>query len=661
MHAVVLVGGFGTRLRPLTNTIPKPMLPVGHVPLIVRLLRRLERGGVDQATLALGFRPEPFMDAFPEQRCGGVELRYAVEPEPLDTGGAIRFAADHAGIDSTFVVANGDVLTDVDVGELVALHHDRGAEATVHLIAVDDPSAFGVADLADDGRILRFVEKPPAGTAPSHLVNAGTYVFEPSVLELIPPGGRVSVERDTFVRLVERGTVFGVHRQVYWLDAGRPEQYLQANLDLLDGHGQEHSQAVATGAIVAPDAAVERSLVGRDATVGAGARLVGSVVLPGGRIGADASVEDSVVMGAVGDGATLRSVVVGAEGEVPPGAILTAVSVPDPAEHIASDSAEETAEHVDDELAAVPDGPLRRPLVVVGGAGFIGSHLVERLLADGAVVDVVDDLSTGSLAALGEARATARAAGGELHIQTLDACSPEFAELIALRRPTTIYHLALLPGHDAPPREQGRGFTAMLAVLEAARAAGVEKVIVALPATALYGHPSGRDLPLKEGTLQARGVRGVVAKAIVDLLTAYREQFAVEFTALALTSVYGPRQQAGRGVVATAIAAAEAGAPFAVTGDGRQTRDFVYVDDVVDALARAGRRGSGLVVNVGTGVQTSLRELWAHVAPGGPPTAAAPGRADELARFAVSPVRARIHLGWAPWTSLVEGLAVLRA
>jgi NDP-sugar pyrophosphorylase family protein/nucleoside-diphosphate-sugar epimerase len=660
MHAVVLVGGFGTRLRPLTNTIPKPMLPVGHVPLIVRLLRRLERGGVDQATLALGFRPEPFIDAFPEQRCGGVELRYAVEPEPLDTGGAIRFAADHAGIDSTFVVANGDVLTDVDVGELVALHHDRGAEATVHLIAVDDPSAFGVAELADDGRILRFVEKPPAGTAPSHLVNAGTYVFEPSVLELIPPGRPVSVERDTFVRLVERGTVFGVHRQVYWLDAGRPEQYLHANLDLLDGHGQEHSQAVAPGAIVAPDAEVERSLVGRDATVGARARLVGSVVLPGARIGADASVEDSVVMGAVGDGATVRSVVVGAEGEVPSGATLTAVSVPDPAEPIAEASAKGTAEDVDSNAEA-PDVAIRRPLVVVGGAGFIGSHLVERLLADGAAVDVVDDLSTGSLAALGEARATARAAGGELHIQTLDACSAEFADLIALRRPSTIYHLALLPGHDAPPREQGRGFTSMLAVLEAARTAGVEKVIVALPATALYGHPSGRDLPLKEGTLRARGVRGVVATAIVDLLTAYREQFAVEFTALALTSVYGPGQQAGRGVVAAALAAAETGAPFAVTGDGRQTRDFVYVDDVVDALARAGRRGSGLVVNVGTGVQTSLRELWAHVAPDGPPTAAAPGRPDELARFAVSPVRARIHLGWAPWTSLADGLAVLRA
>jgi NDP-sugar pyrophosphorylase family protein/nucleoside-diphosphate-sugar epimerase len=583
-----------------------------------------------------------------------------VEPEPLDTGGAIRFAADHAGIDSTFVVANGDVLTDVDVGELVALHHDRGAEATVHLIAVDDPSAFGVAELADDGRILRFVEKPPAGTAPSHLVNAGTYVFEPSVLELIPPGRPVSVERDTFVRLVERGSVFGVHRQVYWLDAGRPEQYLHANLDLLDGHGQEHSQAVAPGAIVAPDAAVERSLVGRDATVGARARLVGSVVLPGARIGADASVEDSVVMGAVGDGATVRSVVVGAEGEVPSGATLTAVSVPDPAEPIAEASAKGTAEDVDSN-AESPDVAIRRPLVVVGGAGFIGSHLVERLLADGAAVDVVDDLSTGSLAALGEARATARAAGGELHIQTLDACSAEFADLIALRRPSTIYHLALLPGHDAPPREQGRGFTSMLAVLEAARTAGVEKVIVALPATALYGHPSGRDLPLKEGTLRARGVRGVVATAIVDLLTAYREQFAVEFTALALTSVYGPRQQAGRGVVAAALAAAEMGAPFAVTGDGRQTRDFVYVDDVVDALARAGRRGSGLVVNVGTGVQTSLRELWAHVAPDGPPTAAAPGRPDELARFAVSPVRARIHLGWAPWTSLADGLAVLRA
>jgi UDP-glucose 4-epimerase len=252
------------------------------------------------------------------------------------------------------------------------------------------------------------------------------------------------------------------------------------------------------------------------------------------------------------------------------------------------------------------------------------------------------------------------AGAGQLHIQTMDACTPELAALIALRRPTTIHHLALLGGHEQSALDHGRGFTSMLGVLEAARTAGVEKVVVALPATAIYGHPSGRELPVKEGALVARGVRGVVAKAIVDLLTTYRERYDVEFTALAVATVYGPRQRPAGGVVAAAVAAATDGTGFTVSGDGRQTRDFVYVDDVVDALARAGQRGSGLVVNVGTGVQTSVRDLWSQVAPGAAAAATTPARPDELGRFAVSPVRARIHLGWSPWTPLSEGLAALR-
>ena len=174
MRAVVLVGGFGTRLRPLTSTIPKPMLPVGHLPIIERLVTSLGRSGITEVTLALGFKPEPFVQAFPDGTCAGVAMRYAVEPEPLDTAGAIRFAADAAGIDETFVVVNGDILTDLDVSQLVHFHRAHAAEATIHLIAVPDPSAFGVVALDDDGRVLRFVEKPAPGTAPSNLINAGT-------------------------------------------------------------------------------------------------------------------------------------------------------------------------------------------------------------------------------------------------------------------------------------------------------------------------------------------------------------------------------------------------------------------------------------------------------------------------------------------------------
>ena len=252
MRAVVLVGGFGTRLRPLTFSVPKPMLPIGHVPMIERLVARLGRGGVTEVVLALGFRPEPFVESFPDGYCGDVALTYAVEPEPLDTAGAIRFAAEFAGIDDTFVVANGDVMTDLDVAELITAHRAFGAEATLHLIGVDDPSAFGVVDLADDGAVRAFVEKPAPGTEPSNLINAGTYVFEPSVLERIPAATKVSVERDTFQRVVADGGLYGLATDDYWIDAGVPALYRSANLDLLDGKRRtEHCEAIAPGAEVA--------------------------------------------------------------------------------------------------------------------------------------------------------------------------------------------------------------------------------------------------------------------------------------------------------------------------------------------------------------------------------------------------------------------------
>jgi UDP-glucose 4-epimerase len=187
----------------------------------------------------------------------------------------------------------------------------------------------------------------------------------------------------------------------------------------------------------------------------------------------------------------------------------------------------------------------------------------------------------------------------------------------------------------------------------------VEKVVVLLPATVLYGAPSARQLPVKEGEITPRGVRGVVAQGIVELLTSYREEHGIEFTALAATTVYGPRQLPQRGAVARLFDAATNGEPARLTGDGRQTRDFLYVDDVVDALVRTRQRGSGLVINVGTGVQTSLRDLAAMIG-GGPPPSFVAARPSELDRFSVSPVRARIHLGWAPWTSLADGLTALR-
>ncbi|MEX0846243.1 MAG: NAD-dependent epimerase/dehydratase family protein [Ilumatobacteraceae bacterium] len=295
--------------------------------------------------------------------------------------------------------------------------------------------------------------------------------------------------------------------------------------------------------------------------------------------------------------------------------------------------------------------------MVVGGAGFIGSHLVDRLLAEQHAVDVVDDLSTGTLANL----ASARTSGGEVKIHHLDACTDDFLSLVALREPEVVFHLGWLPPGRPQPAVLARGLHSTLNVLEAARLHGVAKVVTTLPAVALYGDVPVRDQPVKEGHAHApQGAAGVVAEAVAQLLAAYRADHDVEFSALALATVYGPRQRPDGGVVAAFAEAVVTGVPATIHGDGRQTRDFIFIDDVVDALARAAQRGSGLVINIGTGTPTSIRELWAAVA--GPDAATAQiGDVAKVgvARCSLAPTRARIHLSWAPWTDLRTGLAQL--
>lgn len=302
-------------------------------------------------------------------------------------------------------------------------------------------------------------------------------------------------------------------------------------------------------------------------------------------------------------------------------------------------------------------------IVVIGGAGFIGSHLVDRLLAEDHRVDVVDDLSTGSFANL----AMARSVGGDLKIHHLDVTSGEASTLIGMRRPDVIFHLAAFPRSAPSSQQMVQSFAGALNLLDAARRHGVGRIVVALPATALYGQPAANSLPVKEIDPTPRGTRGVVARAIIDLLAMYREQEMVDFAALAVSSVYGPRQRSDGGVVAAFVEAAARGVAPVFQGDGRQTRDFVHVDDVVDALVRATERSSGLVINIGTGQQTAIRDLWSAVARdradggSGLEPEIQPQRRDELFRFAVSPVRARIHLGWSPWTDLATGLDRLRS
>ena len=329
----MLVGGFGTRLRPLTLRTPKQMLPVVDRPMIEWVLAHLKEHGIDDAVLSLGYRPDAFEDAYPDGRCGGVSLHFAVDPEPLDTAGAIRYAAAEADIAERVVVINGDVLTDLDVTALIAFHEAAGAEATIALHKVDDPSRYGVVPTDDDGRVIAFVEKPPVGEAPSDRINAGTYVLEPSALERIPNGRRVSIERETFPAMVEDRTLFAMDDGgVYWLDGGTPETYLAAQLDLVAGRRGERPPAVAGSACVEDGATVEDAVVQRGALVRAGATVRGSVLLPGCVIGAGAMVLDSIVGPAaiVGTGAVIGEMTVIGDGAVvPDGAVLTGARFPD--------------------------------------------------------------------------------------------------------------------------------------------------------------------------------------------------------------------------------------------------------------------------------------------------------------------------------------------
>lgn len=333
MRAVVLVGGFGTRLRPLTNTTPKPLLPVVHVPIVERVIGGLARHGVTEAVLALGFRPDAFFAHYPDDRCSGVDLTYAVEREPLDTAGAIAFAAREAHVDETFIAVNGDVLTDLDVTALIAMHRARRAEATIALTPVDDPSAFGVVTTDADGRVRAFIEKPAPGTAPTDLINAGTYVLEPSVVERVEAGRKVSIEREIFPAMVSDGTLFARADDAYWLDTGRPDQYLQANLDYLDGRRGPAPSGIAAGAFIDPDATITRSVVGAGARIAAGAQVTDSVILPGAVIGHDAELLRTLCgRGAlVNRRARLVDVVLGDDVVVVVGGELTGVRVPEPA------------------------------------------------------------------------------------------------------------------------------------------------------------------------------------------------------------------------------------------------------------------------------------------------------------------------------------------
>lgn len=297
-------------------------------------------------------------------------------------------------------------------------------------------------------------------------------------------------------------------------------------------------------------------------------------------------------------------------------------------------------------------------ILVCGGAGFIGSHLVDRLVVEGHEVDVVDDLSTGSLLNLSEARN----ATGRFKFQNVAINSTEFGELVALRRPSVIINLATFTPARSNLTGAADSLDDAISVLEVARLMGVQKVVTALPAGLLYGEVPAKSSPVKEDYVgEPRTSEEVLARASAQIHRVYRDRHGVEFTVLAMANVYGTRQRPEDGVVAAFHDALAHGRPAIIHGTGKQTRDFLHIDDVVDALVRAIDKAGGLVLNVGTGVGTSINDLWRMMGGASSPAPrTSSARPNDMIRLVLSPVRTRIQLGWSSFTVLADGLTTFR-
>jgi len=330
LKAIILVGGEGLRLRPLTCNVPKPMVPVLNRPFLEHTIGSLKSHGVDEVILAICYLPDRIRQHFGDGSRFGVKMTYAVEDKPLGTGGAIKNAEDM--LDGTFVVLNGDIYTDLDLTEMVGFHRENKAKATIALTPVDDPTSYGVVELNGDKHVRGFVEKPGWERVTSNLINAGTYVLEPEVLDLIPADAFHMVERGLFPSLVERGDTFLAYASnAYWIDIGVPDDYLRLHHDILMGKARarfpgksvaddvwvdegtriDDSARLAGPVVVGRDCEIEKdahvegpAVIGDGCTIGAGSLVEQAVIWQGVRLGNDVKVRKSVVgnNSVVGDG-----------------------------------------------------------------------------------------------------------------------------------------------------------------------------------------------------------------------------------------------------------------------------------------------------------------------------------------------------------------------
>ena len=332
MQALILAGGKGTRLRPLTVYTPKPIVPICNRPFLLYQIDTLRRAGVTDITLSLSYQPEKIEQQLGDGSNFGVKLKYTVEPQPMGTAGAYKFAEDL--IREPTVVFNGDILTDLDLKTVIRQHKERNAVATIVLTPVEDPSAYGVVETEADGRVLRFLEKPKPEETSCKNINAGTYILEPAVLDLIPKGENHSFEYGLFPNLLKRGDAFFAHvpPRTYWIDIGTPARYLQAHQDLLanrvsrihikERHGSFDSAThaeidelsmIADDCTIKPGAQIINSVLGRGCYIEERARIENSVIWSHTRVGTVAEVNGAIVARGCHIG---RSTVVG------PGSVL---------------------------------------------------------------------------------------------------------------------------------------------------------------------------------------------------------------------------------------------------------------------------------------------------------------------------------------------------
>lgn len=306
-QAILLVGGFGTRLMPLTRTVPKPMLPIAGLPVTEHQLAMAKRAGITSLVLATSYLSDVFTPYFGDGSKWGMKLQYAVEEEPLGTGGAIRNAAQLLNNDESIVIFNGDILSSHDLSKQIAMHESLDADVTLHLTHVPDARAYGCVPVDEEGRVIAFLEKMEKPVA--NTINAGCYVFHPRVVQQIPPGKVVSIEREIFPDLVDRGqAIYGMVDDSYWIDIGTPAALLQGSVDVvqgvanggaLDGVPLEHRSpeyVAHAGSIVEPGAIVTGgSAIGRNAHVGVGALVDRSIICDGAKVLAGAQIRNSFV------------------------------------------------------------------------------------------------------------------------------------------------------------------------------------------------------------------------------------------------------------------------------------------------------------------------------------------------------------------------------